>query len=106
MVLKVCYQVLIAQNGVEAIALMSQNQQRIRCVLMDLMMPTLDGLTTLPVLRRSNPNLCAIAMSGLTATESMTQVERLGFQGFLQKPFTRKDLLQMLGLHLHSTHSD
>lgn len=94
------YQVLVAQDGIEAVALMAQHQQQIRAVLMDLMMPTLDGLATLPLLRRFNPDLCAIAMSGLTATESVAQAKELGFQGFLQKPFTRKDLLQMLSTYL------
>ncbi|BAU15576.1 multi-sensor hybrid histidine kinase [Leptolyngbya sp. NIES-3755] len=96
------YQVLIAQDGIEAVALMAQYQQKIRCVLMDVMMPTLDGLATLPLLRRFNPDLCAIAMSGLTATEIVAQAKNLGFEGFLQKPFTRKDLLQMLGRYLLS----
>ncbi|MGG6270219.1 hybrid sensor histidine kinase/response regulator [Leptolyngbya sp. AN03gr2] len=90
------YQVLIAQDGIEAVALMAQHQQKIRCVLMDLMMPTLDGFVTLPLLRRFNPELCAIAMSGLTATELVAQAKNLGFEGVLQKPFTRKDLLRML----------
>lgn len=94
------YQVLTARDGIEAIALVAQNKQNISCVLMDLMMPTLDGLATLPLLRRFNPDLCAIAMSGLAATDVVARAEKLGFAGFLQKPFTRKDLLQMLGLHL------
>lgn len=99
------YQVLIAHDGIEAVALMAQHPQQIRCVLMDLMMPTLDGHATLPLLRRLNPDLCAIAMSGLTATEVVAQAKKLGFEGFLQKPFTRRDLLQMLGTHLMSDRS-
>jgi len=93
------YQVLTAQDGIEAVALVAQYPQKIRCVLMDLMMPTLDGLATLPLLRRFNPELCAIAMSGLTATELLAQAKSLGFEGVLQKPFTRKELLQTLGTY-------
>ncbi|WP_225913741.1 hybrid sensor histidine kinase/response regulator [Leptolyngbya ohadii] len=95
------YQVLTAQNGIEAIALLAQHQASIRCVVMDLMMPTLDGSATLPLLRRFNPDLCAIAISGLAATDVVAKAEQLGFQGFLQKPFTRQDLLQMIGSHLN-----
>jgi two-component system, cell cycle sensor histidine kinase and response regulator CckA len=95
------YQVFVASDGIEAVALLAEHKHSVRCVLMDIMMPTLDGLATLPLLRRFNPDLCAIAMSGLTSTEVIVRAETLGFQGFLQKPFTRKDLLQVLGSHLH-----
>jgi signal transduction histidine kinase/DNA-binding response OmpR family regulator len=90
------YRVLTARDGFEAIALLAEHKQDIHCVLMDLMMPSLDGLAALPLLRRFNADLYAIAMSGLTSTEIATQAEELGFQGFLQKPFTTKELLQVL----------
>lgn len=90
------YQVLTARDGFEAIALLAEHKQNIHCVLMDVMMPSLDGLAALPLLRRFNSGLYAIAMSGLTSTDIATQAEKLGFQGFLQKPFTTKELLQIL----------
>ncbi|MBD1849777.1 response regulator [Cyanobacteria bacterium FACHB-502] len=94
------YQVLTAYDGIGAIALLAQHEESVRCVVMDLMMPTLDGFTALPLLRRFNPDLCAIAMSGVTSTDITARAEQVGFQGFLQKPFTRKDLLQTIGSHL------
>ena len=63
---------------------------------MDLMMPAMDGLTAIPLLRRLNPNLHIIATSGLNSTDSMAKAEELGFQGFLPKPFTARELLQLL----------
>lgn len=90
------YRVVVAHNGEEAIALMAECPDDIHIVLMDLMMPTMDGLTAIPVLKRLNPNLRAIAMSGLNSTDAAAKAERQGFQDFLPKPFTRQELLQHL----------
>jgi PAS domain S-box-containing protein len=90
------YQVLTANDGIEAIALFAEHKDAISGVLMDIMMPSMDGLTTLPLLRRLNPHVQAIAMSGLRSIEAVTQAEKQGFQSFLPKPFTTKDLLHTL----------
>ncbi|MCD8486369.1 MAG: response regulator [Desertifilum sp.] len=90
------YQVLTANDGVEAIALYAEHQEEVYCVLMDIMMPLMDGPSILPLLRRLNPDVYAIAMSGLNSKESVKQLKQLGFQDFLPKPFSTQDLLQAL----------
>ncbi|MBD2082686.1 response regulator [Leptolyngbya sp. FACHB-17] len=90
------YQVLTAASGLAAIELLTQYKTQIRTVLLDLMMPSLDGFATLPLLRQWNPQLYAIAMSGVASTEVVAQAEAHGFQGFLQKPFTTQDLVSIL----------
>ena len=90
------YQVLTASDGIEAIALFAQYKDKIQSVLMDIMMPSMDGMAVIPVLRQFNPNIYMVAMSGLNSTEAVLQAEQLGFQGFLPKPFATKELLQIL----------
>jgi CheY-like chemotaxis protein len=90
------YRVLTASDGIEAIALYAEYKDEIAGVLMDIMMPTMDGTTIIPLLRRLNPNVYVLAMSGLNSTEVVSQVQKLGFQGFLSKPFTTKELLWAL----------
>ncbi len=90
------YQVLTASDGIEAIALFAEHKDQIKGVLIDIMMPSIDGLAVIPVLRRFNPNVYVVAMSGLNSTETALQAERLGCQGFLPKPFTTRELLQIL----------
>lgn len=90
------YRVLTACNGTEAVALYSQHRHEIRSVLIDMMMPLMDGLATLPLLRQLNPHVPIIAMSGLASTEIVAQARNFGSQGFLAKPFTAKELLQSL----------
>jgi PAS domain S-box-containing protein len=90
------YRVLTASDGIEAIALFAQHQDKIQGVLIDMMMPSLDGLAIIPLLHRFNPNVYVVAMSGLNSTEAVVQAESVGCQGFLPKPFTTRELLQTL----------
>jgi PAS domain S-box-containing protein len=90
------YRVLTAHNGQQAIELYAQHQAEIAIVLMDMMMPVMDGATSITSLFRLDPHLRVIAMSGLNSTEAIAQAERLGFHRFLAKPFTTSDLLQTL----------
>ncbi|WP_052049808.1 hybrid sensor histidine kinase/response regulator [Leptolyngbya sp. KIOST-1] len=92
------YRVLVAAGGQAAIALLTQHPTPIHTVLMDLMMPTMDGLTAIPLLKAINPNLRAIAMSGLNSTDAVARAEQQGFEGFLPKPFNPQELLEQIQL--------
>ncbi len=90
------YRVLTARNGIDAIALYTQNQAEIGVVLMDLMMPEMSGLTAMRTLRKINPSVKLIANSGLAERDKITTAERIGIQAFLAKPYTTETLLRRL----------
>jgi CheY-like chemotaxis protein len=90
------YQVLTASDGLEAVTLFTEHHAQIQGILIDMMMPSIDGLTIIPLLRQFNPSVYVVAMSGLNSTEAVIQAESAGCQGFLPKPFTTKELLQIL----------
>jgi PAS domain S-box-containing protein len=90
------YKTLLASNGVEAIALYAQHKHEISVVLMDIMMPSMDGLTALRALHKLNPQLQAIATSGLASNDRVTEVGNLGVKAFLSKPYTHKELFATL----------
>lgn len=90
------YRVITAPDGISAIALLAEHKDEVYSVLMDLMMPNMDGLSAVPVMRRISPNLRIIATSGLNSTDAAAQAEQRGFQGFLPKPFAAQELLQIL----------
>jgi signal transduction histidine kinase/DNA-binding response OmpR family regulator len=94
------YRVLTAHSGNEAIALFQAHQTDIHSVLLDIMMPGMDGLAILPILQRLKPDIQAIAMSGIYSTEVVVQAEKQGFQRFLPKPFTTKDLLKIIRVEI------
>lgn len=90
------YKVLTANDGSEAIAYYVKHQDQIKVVLTDLIMPFMDGETTIRSLKKINPAVKIIVMSGLAETERVEQVESLGIEQFLTKPYTAEKLLESL----------
>ncbi|MBR8835320.1 MAG: PAS domain S-box protein [Stigonema ocellatum SAG 48.90 = DSM 106950] len=97
------YRVLTASNGVEALILYAQHKDDVSVVLIDLMMPGMDGSTTILTLQRINPHVQIIAMSGMMVNGATAQHKSLGILGFLSKPFTAEALLSTLQAVLHSS---
>ncbi|MBD2344098.1 hybrid sensor histidine kinase/response regulator [Anabaena subtropica] len=86
------YKVLIASNGIEAIALYAQHQENISLVLMDMMMPSLDGLTAIRILQEMNPQVKIMAMSGIARDNQLVEAANAGVDAFLGKPYNIYDL--------------
>ena len=87
------YRVLTAKDGLEAIAIYTQHQHDISLVILDLMMPSMDGQTTILALKQMNPEVKAIAISGLiTSREMLAQLEGK-FTAFISKPYSAEELL-------------
>ena len=65
-------------------------------VMLDVMMPELDGLQTLKLLREKDPELPVVMMSGHGTIETAVQATRLGAHDFIEKPLsTEKTLLSI-----------
>ncbi|MBW4509088.1 MAG: CBS domain-containing protein [Scytonematopsis contorta HA4267-MV1] len=90
------YRVLTAKDGIEAIALYAQYRNDIQVILVDMMMPSMDGTTTIRTLQKMNSNVLIVAMSGLNSTEVGARDAGDGVKGFLSKPFTARELLDTL----------
>jgi two-component system, cell cycle sensor histidine kinase and response regulator CckA len=88
------YRVLTASNGIEAIALYAEHEAEISLVLMDMMMPSMDGATAIRTLQKMNPQVKVVAVSGLNVSDKLTKMP--GVKKFLPKPYTTKELLQTL----------
>ncbi|WOD38389.1 response regulator [Nodosilinea sp. E11] len=89
------YRTLTACDGVEAIALYAQQQTSIHVVIVDMMMPTMDGATTIRILQKLNPQVKVIAVSGLPYNSDESPISApVGIQGFLPKPYTVEQLIQ------------
>lgn len=91
------YQVLVAHDGLGAIALLAEHRALVRCILIDLMMPDMDGQTAIPLLQRLQPEVCVIAMTGaIMPIQTDPAARELKLSGTLSKPFTTSDLLGLL----------
>jgi len=87
------YSVIEAGNGVEAIEQFNQHGGKVDLVVSDVVMPEMDGPTLLKELRKLNPALRIIFVSGY-AEEAFEKSLPAGEQfSFLPKPFTLKQLV-------------
>ncbi len=85
-----------AADGEEALQLFAQHQDEIVCVLLDLTMPRLDGLSTLRELKRLCPGVRVILCSGYNAAEAIQRFTCEGPAAFLQKPFRLHELAEAI----------
>ena len=93
------YRVVTANDGAEAIACYVRQKDEIALVLLDMMMPVMDGPATIRALEEINPEIKIIAASGLT-TEG--QVASPTVRVFLPKPYTAEIMLNAIHKVLHS----
>ncbi len=95
------YEVLTANDGTEAVAIYAQNRDRVALVLTDMMMPFMDGPSTVRALQKMNPDVKVIAASGLAASDKAAEAAAVGVHTFLPKPYTAERLLKALDELLH-----
>lgn len=88
------YRVLTANDGIEAISLCAHYQHKIAVALVDMMMPSMDGITTIQTLQKIDPQIKAIALSGFVPKDKLREIS--GIKSFLLKPYTIQELLQTL----------
>lgn len=89
------YQVVTANDGIEAIALYAEHKNEISVVLTDMMMPSMDGQITIRTLQKINPQVKIIAMSGLESNGMIAQSAGNSV-AFLPKPYTAHELLKTI----------
>jgi CheY-like chemotaxis protein len=90
------YRVLLAADGVEASTVFTAHQEEIAVVLTDMMMPVMDGLATIQVLMRINPQVRIIAASGLGIKDMVARATGAGVKHFIPKPYSAETLLKIL----------
>jgi CheY-like chemotaxis protein len=87
------YRVIQAADGDEGIALYRDRHQDISLVLLDVRMPGKDGTTTLADLRKINPGVRCLLMTGNENVDGIWQAEVIGV---MTKPFSDSSLLLAL----------
>ena len=91
------YRVITASNGIEAVAAYVRKQSEIAVVLMNMLMPDMDGATAIRTLQTINPNIKILAVSGHNFSNKSFSDRNLQIKGFLAKPYTTQALLQKIG---------
>ena len=90
-VLEAKYQVKIAHNGLEAIQV-AQNE-RFDLLLTDIKMPGIDGLETAREIKKIDPDIICVTMTGFGTMETAVKALNLGIDEFVVKPFNPEELM-------------
>ncbi len=90
------YRVLTAGDGAEAVAVYARQSSDIALVLTDMVMPVMDGPTTIAALTRINPHVRVIAASGFNAGGRVAKAVNVGVKHFLPKPYNADTLLKLI----------
>jgi two-component system cell cycle sensor histidine kinase/response regulator CckA len=93
------YRAIGAADGAGALAMYATQQDAIAVVLMDMMMPAMDGSAIIHGLLRIRPEVRIIAASGLSTNGPVARAA--GAKHFLPKPYTTPTLLKALRQVLH-----
>jgi two-component system cell cycle sensor histidine kinase/response regulator CckA len=86
------YEVLEAGTGVEALEVMEREKGKVDIVVSDVIMPEMDGPTLLKELRKTNPGLKFIFVSGYPDDAFKKTLDENEAYAFLAKPFTLPQL--------------
>ena len=93
------YRVLSAESGSDALRLVQQHEADL--ALVDVFMPTMDGLEVIPLLHKTRPACKTIAMSGGSwEWDYLDTAKQLGANDRLKKPFTIQELLDAVSSQL------
>jgi PAS domain S-box-containing protein len=91
------FKVLSALDAIEAIKVYAENHENIDVVLLDMLMPKLNGPSTIPELRKINPDVKIIGMSGSMFENLSIEMKVLMKElPFLQKPFYSEEVVTLL----------
>jgi len=90
------FDVLTARDGQEAIDVFQLHASEIRCILLDMTMPHMDGKEAFREIQRLDPRSVVILCSGYNEQDATQYFVGKGLAGFLQKPYQLADLREKL----------
>lgn len=90
------YQVLLAENGREAVRVYRENNRRIDLVILDMIMPDMNGRDCFYELKRIRPDVKVLLASGFSKEEDLSEMREQGLAGFISKPYQGAELSQKI----------
>ena len=94
---KLGYTVLKAHNGTAAVDIFKANQDKIKMVILDIIMPDMGGGAVYEKIKPINPDVKVLLSSGYSVDGQAIELLEAGCDGFMQKPFTMEELSKKIG---------
>ena len=93
-------EVSVASGGRQALELISKENPNL--ILLDVRMEEMTGIEVLRELRKRNPPIKVIMVSGVEDEETIKEANALGVIGYIHKPFILEELEKIVLAHLNS----
>lgn len=90
------YETIEANNGREGLEIIQERAEEIDCIILDMLMPEIDGLGVLAKLQELDINISAIVLTADIQESTRKQCLELGAKAFLNKPPKASDLLETI----------
>ena len=90
------YTVMIANNGREAVDIYKYHNEKIDLVIMDMVMPEMNGKECFYELKKINQNVKVILSSGFTEENDLDDLKSSGLSGFIKKPYSTKEISKLI----------
>ncbi len=84
----------MAENGLEAISRYKELKPDL--VTLDIIMPQMNGLQTLKMLRSVDPNACVVMVSSMSTQESVMDCLKEGAKNYILKPFEESKVIEVI----------
>jgi DNA-binding NtrC family response regulator len=97
------YDVLSTSSAEESLGIYAEKKDEIDLVILDLIMPTMNGGQIYDRLKEANPNVKVLLSSGYSINGQAREILERGCNSFIQKPFSMKDLSAKIREVLEST---
>jgi len=89
------YTVLTASDGMEALEIIAENQDRIDLVITDIRMPRMDGMKLLQEIKTNYPEIGVMMISAYGEISTAVEAIRKGAYDYIPKPFPEFDELDI-----------
>ena len=90
------FKVHLASSGVEGLDIYKRHKDQIDVVLLDLLMPEMNGTACFENLKLVNPEVKVIIATGIGEFEKKKELEEKGIKGYLGKPYRLENIAQKL----------
>ncbi len=103
MLQRMVFSVTAAQNGQEAIRIFQESSENFDLIIIDMLMPVMDGKETFQILKSLDPNVRVLLATGYSMDKSAQELMSAGVLGYLHKPFNIQELSQKVRAVLSSS---
>jgi CheY-like chemotaxis protein len=90
------YEVILANDGEQAVKIYEKNQENIDLVILDMVMPIMNGRDCYLRLKQQDVNVRVLLASGFSREDDIQEMKINGLKGFIRKPYSRSSFSQIV----------